>query len=282
MSDYPGAQDMFITESFTFDSVDHKSIVIHETGGDMDLQSVYNTFMATERSVHFGVALDGTIAQFVSLDRGAGGNCCPDNTHNAYWNQFIPTYYPNMSGGLNRCTISIEHCNNSSNSLPVPQAQRDASFKLVLWLCQKYGLTEANIWGHNSINATNCPGTYPLADLRSFVAANLRSNQVNANQQKAALDRWNSHFVLLQDVLRKVLNNPNLTIPFPTKNSGIGHAWDSLYYNGIQLGPATSYEYDTNDWEGNPVKAHDFGSCRIEYYYSTGIWHAYGPGGQIQ
>ena len=25
----------------------------------------------------------------------------------------------------------------------------------------------------------------------------------------------------------------------------------------------------------------DFGSCRIEYYYSTGAWYAYGPTGQI-
>src|SRR5258706_12931484 len=119
----------------------------------MTVQNFYNTFLSTMRSAHFAIGIDGTFAQYVSLGRGAGGNCCPDGTHNSYWNGLISQY-----GNLNLCTISIEHCNNSSQSLEMTQAQMTASNKLTLWLCQQYGLGTGDIWGHDSINATGCPG----------------------------------------------------------------------------------------------------------------------------
>ena len=153
-SEYADAVDMFLPTYYSYSTNAHKAIVQHCTGGNMTVQSIYNTFLSSMRSAHFGIGLDGTVAQFVPLARGAGGNCCPDSTHNAYWNPLISQY-----GNLNLCTISIEHCNDSSQSLQMPPAQMEASNKLTLWLCQQYGLGPGDIWGHNSIDSTNCPGS---------------------------------------------------------------------------------------------------------------------------
>lgn len=155
--DYSGAIDMLLPMNYSFDTIDHRAIVQHSTGGDMTLDAVHNTFLQTMRSTHFAIDRNGQIAQFVPLNRGAGGNCCPDTTHDSFWNDLI-TQYGSMPGGLNRCTISIEHCNDSFQSLTMTPAQMDASNKLTLWLCQKYNIPSSAIKGHDSIDATNCPG----------------------------------------------------------------------------------------------------------------------------
>src|SRR5260370_5418664 len=177
MIDYPGAVDMLLPTNYSFDSCAPLSIVIHETGGDMTLESVHSTFLATMRSTTFAVDLDGRVAQFVPLVRGAGGNCCADKDASGnllcdpYWYGYIQQY-----GNLNLCTISIEHCNNSTNSLPMTQAQIDASNKLILWLCQKFNLNINHIKGHNSINPKSkpdCPGTFSFAQLATFLQGGL-------------------------------------------------------------------------------------------------------------
>jgi hypothetical protein len=162
--DYPGAIDMLLPLNYSFDTITPLAIVQHSTGGDLTLDEIHNTFLATMRSTHFGIDRNGNVAQFVPLNRGAGGNCCPPDPTSSYasfdtfWNKFIPQYWPNMPGGLNRCTISIEHCNDSFQSLTMTPAQMDASNKLTLWLCQKFNIPTSNIKGHDSIDATNCPG----------------------------------------------------------------------------------------------------------------------------
>src|SRR5216684_1388602 len=173
MADYPNALDMSLPTNFSFDSCAPLSIVIHETGGDMTLDAVHNTFLATMRSTHFAIDQSGNVAQFVPLARGAGGNCCPDKDASGqllcdpYWYGYLQQY-----GNLNLCTISIEHCNNSTNSLPMTQAQTDASNKLILWLCQKFNLNINHIKGHNSINPKSkpdCPGTFSFAQLAAYL-----------------------------------------------------------------------------------------------------------------
>src|SRR5260370_4713780 len=173
MIDYPKVVDMSLPTKYSFDSCAPLSIVIQETGGDMTLDAVYSTFLATMRSTPFAVDLDGRVAQYVPLVRGAGGNCCPDRDASGnllcdpYWYAYIQQY-----GNLNLCTISIEHCNNSTNSLPMTQAQTDASNKLILWLCQRYKLNINHIKGHNSINPRSkpdCPGTFSFAQLATFL-----------------------------------------------------------------------------------------------------------------
>lgn len=155
--DYPGAIDMLLPMNFSFDTITPLAIVQHSTGGDMTLDEVHNTFLQSMRSTHFAIDRSGAIAQFVPLNRGAGGNCCADASHASYWDDKI-AQFGNMPGKLNRCTISIEHCNDSFQALEMTQPQKDASNKLTLWLCQKFNIPVTSIKGHDSIDATNCPG----------------------------------------------------------------------------------------------------------------------------
>lgn len=277
---YPQAKQMIIDPSRVFTGAlatvpsSDLSIVIHKTacGAPCTAESVANDFAinTSGASTHFIVGLDGEVVQCVMLSDGAGGNCCLEAGHDTYWDPLAAKY-----GNLNLCTFSIEHVDVTSDNSETPtQAQLNSSFSLVLWLCQQFGVTAARIKGHVSLDPISrafCPGNYPMDSLLTYI----RSNLVNPNQQKAILDRWNSFFV----TLRTATKTP--TIPLAPTGTGIYNAWESLYLKGTQLGPASSYEYDSVKWDGTPVKCQDFGSCRIEYVVATGVWHAYGPTGQI-
>jgi hypothetical protein len=168
-SDYPGAEEHFVPDSFMFNTNSHSAIVIHKTGGDATPQAVYNTFMASGRSVHYAIGLDGAIWQFVPETRGAGGNCCVEPGYNTFWQPFLDQYK-----NLNLCTLSVEHCDPTpDNSTPMPQAQVETSYKLVQHWCQKYHIAIDHIHGHASINPINrarCPGaTYDFQALFSFL-----------------------------------------------------------------------------------------------------------------
>lgn len=89
---------------------------------------------------------------------------------------------------------------------------------------------------------------------------------VITEQQQAILDHWNSYFVSL----REATNNPKI-LP-PPIGTGIYGFWLLLYLQGKQLGPATSFEYDSVNWEGVPIRCQNFGSYRIEV-----LINAYGP-----
>lgn len=278
---YPQAKQMIIDQSRVFTGALTKvhpgylSIVIHKTacGSPCTAESVAN-FFATDTngaSTHFIVGLDGEVVQCVSLTDGAGGNCCLEKGHDTYWD----VYYSNY-GNLNLCTISIEHVDQTTDNSEVPtQAQLDASYRLVSWLCQQFNISPDHIKTHASldpISRARCPGNYPMSSLIAYVKGAI---QVDTNQQKSITDHWNSYFKQLQHLF------PNAVAMLAPTGTGIFNAWQSLYLQGKQLGPATSYEYDSIDWGGNAIKCQDFGSCRIEYYYSTGAWYAYGPTGQI-
>jgi N-acetylmuramoyl-L-alanine amidase len=189
--DYPGAIDMLLPTYYSFDSVNPVAIVQHSTGGDLTLDAVHNTFLQTKRSTHFAVDRDGNVAQFVPLSRGAGGNCCPDGSHDVFWNQYIPQY-PN----LNLCTLSIEHCNDGSQSLVMTPAQMDASNRLTLWLCQKFGIPSSHIKGHDSIDATNCPGVAFYNTYWQSMINYVNSGGGNVHMQQQFNDVWYSNGVV--------------------------------------------------------------------------------------
>ena len=274
--DYPGAIDMLLPTSYTFDSVAPLSIVDHCTGGDMTLDSLHQTFLATMRSAHFGIGRDGSVAQFVQLSRGAGGNCCPDRDANGnllcnpYWFPYVQQY-----GNLNFCTISIEHCNDSNNSLPLTPAQQDASNKLNLWLCEKFGLTTDHIHSHKSINPIakpNCPGSaFDFNQLFNYI----NTNRSTSFMEQSILDHWNSYFKSLQGLF------PTANIKLPRSNTGIFRTYHDLYLKGHELGPATSYEYQSVDFGGVHVICQDFGSMRIVWVPSKGPLGVYGPYGSV-
>jgi hypothetical protein len=184
--DYPGAIDRIITDpAWVFTdalkglSGNDLSIVNHKTASNrqnsaIDEANFFHNDTRDHKSVHFVIGRDGVVVQVVRLKDGAGGNCCLEDGHDPYWDSFKAKY-----GNLNRCTISIEHVDwTSDNSQPMTQAQIDASFKLNLWLCQTLHIPVSHIKGHSSLDPRSkarCPGpTYPMADLIRYVEQHLQ------------------------------------------------------------------------------------------------------------
>ena len=193
MVDYALAQALFVDEQRTFIdalaglSGDQLSIVIHKTGGTPSLSSLASFFQTDTNgaNTHFGIDLDGSVGQFVLLKDGAAGNCCLEAGHDAYWDSFQAKY-----GNLNLCTISIEHIDPTlGNSTTPPQAQINASFALVKWLVERFGIPQGHIKTHASLDPkdrANCPGNYPMDKLLAFLA----SQEVNPHMEQQFNDVW--------------------------------------------------------------------------------------------
>lgn len=195
-ADYPAAEEHFVPRSFMFNSNAHKAIVIHKTGGDATPADVYRTFINSGnpgKSSHYAIGQDGSIWQFVPESLGAGANGITDNTTEPFWQPYISQY-----GNLNTCTISIEHCDPSPrNDTPLTDAQKQASFALVAHLCQKYGIDAAHIKPHKSICATDCPGTYPMAELQQFISTGGSMVPAGWHDDGHTLTAPNGHKVVL-------------------------------------------------------------------------------------
>jgi hypothetical protein len=116
-------------------------------------------------SVHYGVGREGEVAQYIPESRGAWGNSPLEHGHLAS----LP------GGDPNTYTISIEHCDpDGNNRSDLTAAQKAASFKLVADICRRNNIAPHNIIGHRDIepiSKPDCPGNYPLDELRAFVAA---------------------------------------------------------------------------------------------------------------
>ena len=167
-TDYSSAIPMFVDEARTFIGAQPSSaIVIHKTAGFETIEELGNYFANTslETSSHYGVGLDGRVAQFVSENDGAGGNCCLEDGHDQFWDQF--------TGNLNQYTISIEHIDPSdSNSTTPTNEQLSASFRLVLDICRRKRIPPESIKTHASIDPKSrarCPGNYPFQQLVDYV-----------------------------------------------------------------------------------------------------------------
>ena len=256
--DYPGAIDMMLPLNYSFDTLAPLSIVEHQTGGDMTLDAVHQTFLATMRSTHFAVDRDGNVAQFVPLNRGAGGNCCPDPGHDSYWDQFIAKYT-----NLNFCTISIEHCNNLQNSLPMTPAQVAASNKLNAWLCQRYNLGPAHIKGHSSINPVQkpfCPGsTFDFNQLFSYI----QQQGINPHMEQQFTDVWFSSNYAWQNGQKWL--------------SGIEQTCEQAFMAG-KIGACypTMNELKTTDWNGFSIQFQALSNgCHAEWNNQSHVCHIY-------
>ena len=174
MPDYPGAVEHYLPRDMMFDVNTHAALVLHKTGGDATPDAIYNTFMQSRNSVHYGIGTDGTVQQYVPEALGAGGNCCVEDGFDPFWEQFDPVH---VGGGgstnLNTVTLSIEHCDGAlDNSTPLTPPQQAASFKLVAYLVQKYSIPLTHIKGHFSIDPidrAHCPGNYPWAELFTYL-----------------------------------------------------------------------------------------------------------------
>lgn len=224
MADYPGALDYFVDQGRVFVGQNSQSaIVLHGTGGSagQTAQQLGDYFRTTPlmTSVHYGVDRAGVVCQYVSESDGAAGNCCIESGHDMYWDQF---------GGdnLNLHTLSIEHINDSTNGLPLSDAQKQASFKLIAYLSKKYNIPFACIKSHASIapgSRALCPGpAYPWSDLEAFLKG--------ANAMAGVPQGWHddSH----------VLTAPNkVQITDGFRSWILAHNWDA---NNIPLLGATA------------------------------------------
>lgn len=197
MADYPGAIDYFVNESRVFPGQnDHKAIVLHGTGGaaDQTVEQLGDYFRSTslETSVHYGIGRDGRIAQYVHESDGAGGNGILDAGHDPFWDQYADN--PNWH------SLSIEHVNDSANSLPLTDEQKAASFKLIAYLCKKYSIPPENIKSHASlepVQRASCPGPqYPWSELFDYLKESQmqgytsQSTDFNTYFEEVDLNHW--------------------------------------------------------------------------------------------
>jgi hypothetical protein len=164
-------------------------IIIHGTAGGTSAEAIASYFKSTEGSnnpvsSHYIVGQDGRVVQAVSEQDGAWANgdisgtpanlpfhTVGDGVHrDAWWN---PSVNPN------NITISIEHCKPSSdNSNALTPTQQEASFHLILDICQRHNIpsrpadASGGITGHFSIdpiNRSHCPGPYPWDKLWNYL-----------------------------------------------------------------------------------------------------------------
>lgn len=170
--DYNLAIPMFVDESRVFiDAQPSSAIVIHKTAGMSTIEELGNWFAtaSSKVSTHYGVGLDGRVAQFVSENDGAGGNCCLEVGYDKFWDQF--------SGNKNNYTISIEHLDPALDNSTTPTSEQlSASFRLVLDICRRKGIDASRIKPHSSLepeSRRDCPGNYPLEELINYVRSSM-------------------------------------------------------------------------------------------------------------
>lgn len=123
---------------------------------------------ANRVSTHFAVHWDGSIWQYVRVQDTAYGNGIIED-----WDLSKPAlaYCAKHKLNPNTVTISIEHEGRPGQIFP--EAQIVSSLKLNAYLKATYGIQDANIFGHNSIekySRANCPGnSFFWTRLFSFV-----------------------------------------------------------------------------------------------------------------
>jgi hypothetical protein len=175
MSDtYPDALQIFVPRSHVFwDCNPHYAIVVHGTAccQGMTAQDWAHTFANDEveqKSSHFIIGKDGTVVQCVSLRDGAGANDTRQRQagYDTFWDG-TPV------DNLNLVTVSIEHVKwDDNNADELTPAQKQASFRLIKWLCDTLHIPASHIKTHASIapkDRADCPGPYPWTELYQFL-----------------------------------------------------------------------------------------------------------------
>jgi N-acetyl-anhydromuramyl-L-alanine amidase AmpD len=189
-------------------------IVLHGTAGGTSAQGIASYFASTQGtanpvSAHYIVGPDGVVVQcvnesdgawangFVSGASGTSGDGYGNGFHDSWWDSSIN---PNL------LTISIEHVKSATdNSNQLTAAQHQASFTLILHICQRHNIpmrradAHGGITGHYAIDPVNralCPGAYPWDALFAFLSQNggeqvLAINQVSGFFTEVVPDqRW--------------------------------------------------------------------------------------------
>ena len=262
--EYSDAIDMFVDRLRTYINANPRgAIVIHKTAGFDTAQECAKYFATatSEVSSHFVIGLDGTVVQCVSLDDGAGANCCLVGAYDTYWNQYLGLY-PNNN--LNYATISLEHIDNHKNANGVYDNQGEvtpeqwtASLKLCLWLRDNYNMQWADVKTHKSIDPVDrayCPGNYPMQRLLNAMAEAVPSNNpIGANMDTSFHTQWRA---CIADLMT---------------DSGIYEAWAQAKANGKSYNAPYTREYENNTWNSNKkdIMCQDGGNWHAEWNIST-------------
>ena len=156
-------------------------LILHGTAGFTHAQDVANFFAqaSTEASAHYVIGTDGAIVQCVNEEDAAWANgpiSGPPGTsgdgvhHDSFWDSGVN---PNL------VSIAIEHVKpHQDNSDTLTDAQKQASFALILDICQRWNIpmhsadASGGITGHYSmdpVNRSRCPGPYPWNELWTFL-----------------------------------------------------------------------------------------------------------------
>ena len=148
-----------------------KAIVLHATAGDFQASLGWLCNPASDASANFLVDLAGDIYQLVNPLKykraWANGPVNKPDTSLIWLTECLRN-----NTNPNRVTVSIEHVASAADMVahnPMPQAQQDASVKLVAWLCEQFNLQPSHetIVGHcqiDSVNRPNCPGVLLVSD----------------------------------------------------------------------------------------------------------------------
>jgi len=233
MVDYPKAIPMFVPSQKIFTGANpgsrNPSIVIHKTAGFSTIEQLgafFGSLTATDASTHYGVGLDGRVAQFVSESDGAGGNCCLEQGHDTFWDS-----YGNIN--LNLVTFSIEHIDPATDNSTTPtQAQLDASFALVLYLCKKYNIPSTRIKPHSSldpISRARCPGNYPMNRLLTYIQENTMGVPMGWSDDGTNLHNSENLYVVTAGFRSYILNNPWLRNNVPLENEHAKNPVEEFY-----------------------------------------------------
>ncbi len=137
-------------------------IVIHATASCGE-EYVPNFDASTGKSVHYAIAKDGHVVQYVREANSAWGNCCATGK-----STFRQDY------NWNKSTVSIENEKSScDNSEPLTDAQYHSLLMLVRDIAQRWNIplvygqqgVRGIIYHHDldPINKARCPGTFPYA-----------------------------------------------------------------------------------------------------------------------
>jgi hypothetical protein len=222
------------------------SIVIHKTAGFSTIEQLGSFFdgLGTEASTHYGVGLDGRVAQFVSEGDGAGGNCCLEAGHDTFWDSYGQI-------NLNLVTFSIEHIDPTTDNSTTPtQAQIDASFALVLYLCKKYNITSDRIKPHSSldrISRARCPGNYPMNELVAYVQENTTMGvPIGWSDDGTSLHNPENTHVVTGGFRTYILNHPWLQSNVPLENEYAKNPVEEFYPS--QSGTWQTFRYSALAW----------------------------------
>lgn len=181
----------WVDDNRTFDTITPRWLIIHKTAGfhTVDDLGVYFQTNAGMVTSHYGVGLEGEIAQFVHENRGACANCCLSNGH--------ASFLPDDGRNFNNWTISIEHIDPATdNSTPLTPKQQEASFPLIKDICtrnnipMRYGDANGGIIFHHDldpVNRSRCPGNYPYDALWAY----LDNGGTTMGTTDGFPDKWN-------------------------------------------------------------------------------------------